>query len=176
MIIGLAGRKGVGKDTAADYIISHYRFQKLAFADPLKEICRILFLLNDAQLYDPIEKERVDERWGWSPRQMFQKIGTDICRNHIRPDIWIHHMQLRIHPNKNFVISDVRFENERKWIEENGGIVLFIDRFTSSTQNDNHESENLDFFQPLSDIVVYNNDSKESLYKQLDKILSDFNI
>lgn len=169
MIIGLAGRKGVGKDTTADYIVSKYDYTKLAFADPLKQICRILFLLADDQLCDPIKKETIDERWGMRPRQMFQMVGTDLCRRHIRDDIWIHHMKLRILPNKNYIISDVRFQNEKSWIEDQGGMVLFINRVNEN--HDEHESEKLEFYDPNKDVLISNNGSIQELYNHIDDIL-----
>ena len=82
MIVGLIGKKGHGKDTFADYLVQHYDFVKLSFAEPLKKVCKELFLLTDEQLYDPMEKEKVDERWGKSPRQLMQIIGTDILRRY----------------------------------------------------------------------------------------------
>jgi dephospho-CoA kinase len=36
MIIGLAGQKESGKDTVAAYLVKKYRFERRAFADPLK--------------------------------------------------------------------------------------------------------------------------------------------
>src|SRR5437868_1800318 len=82
MLIGIVGRKGVGKDTAADFICREYGFMKMAFAGPLKEICRILFGFNDEQLNGEL-KEIIDEGWGVSPRRALQFIGTDLFRKHI---------------------------------------------------------------------------------------------
>ena len=44
MIIGLVGLKGCGKDTAADYFITHYdNWIKGSFADSLKDTCACVF-------------------------------------------------------------------------------------------------------------------------------------
>ena len=40
VLIGLVGRKGVGKDTFADYLVKNHQFEKHAFAEPLKQICK----------------------------------------------------------------------------------------------------------------------------------------
>jgi len=37
MVIGFTGRKGTGKDTAAQYFVGKYGFTKVAYADVLKE-------------------------------------------------------------------------------------------------------------------------------------------
>ena len=43
-LIGLLGRKRVGKDTVADYLINNYNFTKHAFANPIKEVLKIMSL------------------------------------------------------------------------------------------------------------------------------------
>ena len=78
MLIVVIGKKGSGKDTFSDYIIEKHGFIKYSFADPLKKGLQHFFNLTDEQLYDPKIKEMVDPRWGVSPRQLFQVIGTDV--------------------------------------------------------------------------------------------------
>ena len=78
--MGLLGTKGVGKDTVADYMISHYNFDKRAFASPIKEACAILFQLPIAR-FESEGKELCDEKHGLSPRQMMQLVGTDFFRD-----------------------------------------------------------------------------------------------
>lgn len=39
LIIGLHGKRRVGKDTAADYLVREHGFTKIAFADKLREEC-----------------------------------------------------------------------------------------------------------------------------------------
>lgn len=39
IIVGLHGKRGVGKDTVADHLVSEYGFTKIAFADSLRECC-----------------------------------------------------------------------------------------------------------------------------------------
>ena len=77
MLIVVLGKKGSGKDTFSDYIIEKHGFIKYSFADPLKKGLQHFFNLSDEQLYDPKLKEIIDPRWGVSPRQLFQVIGTD---------------------------------------------------------------------------------------------------
>jgi hypothetical protein len=56
-IIGIAGQKGAGKDTVADFFVQSEKFTKLAFADSLKELCSRLFDIpidsfNDRKIKD----------------------------------------------------------------------------------------------------------------------------
>ncbi len=73
MIIGLCGPAGSGKDTAADFLVKNHGFAKVAFADPLKRICKDVFAFTDEQLWGPSEKRNaVDERFkniphAWGP-------------------------------------------------------------------------------------------------------------
>ena len=171
MIIGISGKKYSGKDTSADYICMEFGFEKMAFADPLKQICKTLYCLDQDQFDD---KEKIDERWGISVRSMLQKIGTDVFRNHLEKDIWIKNMHQRIlkNPNKNIVISDVRFENEKKWIEEQGGIIIYMHR-PNRQHNDPHESESISFMNPESDIIIVNDENIETLYKKINHFVKN---
>lgn len=158
VLIGLIGPKESGKDTLADYLVSHYRFQKHAFADPIKQICRIMFLLDPEQLNDHTLKETIDKKWGLTPRQMMQKLGTDVIRNIWDNDFWLKHIDFRLDFNNDIVISDVRFPNEAQWIKDRGGILVRIDdgRINNSSKDDTHESEtsNADIQE---DFCVFNN-------------------
>jgi hypothetical protein len=153
MLIGLIGHKSAGKDTFADVLVHEYGFTKRAFADPLKKCCQSLFFLSESQLSDPIQKEKVDPRWGLSPRQIFQKVGTDLFRHHFDTNFWVKHFLLGHDKTRSTVCSDVRFENEAETIRRLGGILIRIHR--DSKDNDSHESELLPA-TIFSDYDIYN--------------------
>lgn len=140
MIIGLVGKKGSGKDTVANFLVKSRKFHKRAFADPLKKVIEHLFLVDAYQLHDPILKETIDERWQLSPRQMMQKVGTDMVREKLGEDFWLKHMELSLPQGRNCVISDVRFQNEADWIKKKGGILIRIQSDDASSI-DSHQSE-----------------------------------
>lgn len=77
IIIGLVAPKRSGKDTAANYLCSSYGFKKYNFADPLKKGIAEIFGLSHEQL-NGNNKEVVDPFWGVTPRELFQKIGTEL--------------------------------------------------------------------------------------------------
>jgi hypothetical protein len=56
-IIGLAGRKGSGKDTVANILAQNEGFTKIAFADPLKELLVKVFRVDSQYLHDEKLKE-----------------------------------------------------------------------------------------------------------------------
>lgn len=177
MLIGLIGSKGAGKDETAKYLKEAYKFEQYAFATPLKNICRELFNLSDDQLHGHL-KETIDERWNTSPRIMFQKIGTEIFRRHLKNEIpelacdniWIKKFELWFEEqiNYNCVVSDARFNDEISSIKERKGIIILIKR--DITETDSHVSEQIHKkFKP--DFIINNNGSIDDLHKQIDTFL-----
>ncbi|MEO5367576.1 MAG: hypothetical protein H7831_14720 [Magnetococcus sp. WYHC-3] len=57
LVIGIGGKKEVGKDTSAKILVEKYGFRRFAFADPLKEIVAEAFDLSIYDLHDPVMKE-----------------------------------------------------------------------------------------------------------------------
>ena len=62
MIIGICGKAGSGKDTAADFLVKNHGFVKVAFADVLKRICKEVFDFSDEQLWGPSEKRNEPDK------------------------------------------------------------------------------------------------------------------
>lgn len=177
VLIGLIGFKNSGKDTVADYLVRQHGFHKLAFADPVKEVCKIMFQLETEQLHDPLRKEQLDERWGMTPRSMMQKVGTDMIRTMWGEDFWVRNMNARVrhHGSDNIVISDVRFRNEAEWIQLKGGLLL---RIVDGTQHcDNHPSEteqlsikeDLLLFNPKSGLSSFHDDIESMFLNHISK-------
>ena len=83
MLIALTAPKQSGKDTFADYLVEKYGYTKIAFAKPLKDLLKLLFLFTDEQLYGHL-KEVSDERWfGCTPRKAMQYVGTELIRKQL---------------------------------------------------------------------------------------------
>lgn len=177
-IIGFAGKKGSGKDMLGRYLINTYGYQRYAFGDSVKEICRHLFGFNDEQLYG--DKKEEITNIGITPREAFQKIGTDFGRKEIhnmfpsininKGEIWIEQFKKHMEKNKSskYVITDVRFDNEAEIIREYGGLIIYIDS-KYSNKKDIHESEQI---KVKHDYIIHNNSSKEEIYEKLDNIIS----
>ena len=165
MIIAFAGRANAGKDSAGKYLVEHYKFLHYYFAKPLKEACKHLFQLTYHQI---AEKEKVIEPWGISPRTMYQKIGTDICRS-IDPNIWVKNAQMFVNQNqhRNIVITDCRFSNEALWVRNKDGFVIHIERNNEPIVESKHASEN-SMVENDYDYHIKNTETKEDLYKKID--------
>jgi len=170
-LIGISGLAGSGKDTFAKFIndkaIDDYRdVQLYAFADPLKEVCSVLFNVDIDRFYDRDHKETIITEWNKSPRTMMQLVGTDLVRRGISDAFWIDRARSALNSAHAsiFIVTDVRFENEAQFIRDSGGIMYHVKR--DSVQQLDHDSEQvLDFYN--NDVLVYNNSSLSDLEKQV---------
>ena len=124
MIVGIIGLIASGKSTIANILVEDYGFIKVSFADTLKDAVAAIFGWPRQLLQGDTEesrqwREQVDDYWSnvmghpVTPRWVLQHIGTDVMRNHFHKNIWVHSLMKKLtDPNKNYVISDVRFCNE----------------------------------------------------------------
>jgi hypothetical protein len=139
-VIGIVGRAGHGKDSVGSILESERSLVRDAFAAPLKDAARAMWLFSGDQLYGGL-KNAVDPRWGISPRQAMQYLGTEIGRvlfAKLMPEIgdtfWLHHLMLRVQEHKatgmyrGVVVCDVRFQNEAAKIRELGGKLVRVIR------------------------------------------------
>lgn len=153
-IIAITAPKHSGKNVVSDYLVQKYGYKEYAFADPIKKACKEIFLFSDEQLYGNL-KETIDDRWGISPREALQVIGTEIFQykihdyinskkfNQLGRGLWVHRFRLMVESiniDDKLVISDLRFPHEAEIIKEYGGEIWRIKR-PSLTIVDNHSSE-----------------------------------
>jgi len=143
-VIGLLGRAGSGKSTAARYLRDHHGADVTGLAVPLKEMAREIWEFSSDQLYgDAAVKERVDERWNMSPRTVMQRLGQS-ARQHLGPKVWINGLRLAINAShaQFVVVEDVRYENEAQAFAEAGwSVVKIVNPMRESEADSNHPSE-----------------------------------
>ena len=171
VVLAFAGRKGSGKDTACDFFVKQYGFEKQSFADPLKESCLQVFDLTPNQLWGT-DKDKMDERYDRTPRHLMQLFGTDWIRDQISESFWVDKLIKRCtSSSKSVVISDVRFANEVDAVHDLGGHVIGIHRETCDA--DKHESEDFEGLKEI-DMFIYNNYSLQDLHSVLKKAYTIF--
>lgn len=168
-IIGITGKKRVGKNYVADLATELYEknfgfvVRQMAFAEPLKEVCKIMFGLTDADLAGdktgPCWErwEEVNEEFNpYEPpktgpltvRELLQHVGTDLFRNCWSKTIWTRIAARRIEEAEAagvdvVIFTDVRFPNEAATIEAMGGeIWKIVGKARGELGTDTHESEN----------------------------------
>jgi hypothetical protein len=142
MIFGLLGFINSGKGTVASTLVNDCGFRQDSFASSLKDVCAVTFdwprYMLEGDTKESREWREIPDQWwseklgipDFSPRLALQLIGTNTLRNHFNPDIWFLTLENRIrkNPDQHVVISDVRFPNEVKWIQDQGGILIRIAR------------------------------------------------
>jgi len=141
MIIGICGLIGSGKGTVADFLVEQRGFTKISFADKLKDGVASVFGWDREMLEGNTDdsrtwREKVDPYWSTetghpiTPRLVLQLFGTDCMRNGFYDGIWVSLVkkQLLENPDSNFVIPDVRFENEANMIRSIGGKLWRVKR------------------------------------------------
>ena len=137
-VIGICGLIGSGKDTVGQLLVDEYDFTKVSFAGTLKDMTAVLFdwdrdMLEGTTPETRAEREVTDEWWTkklgreWSPRIALQQMGTEVIRNHLHQDMWIHTVENKIRKLDKVVITDCRFANEIDFVKKHGDIWV-VDR------------------------------------------------
>ena len=196
MIIGICGLIGSGKGTVADILVENHNFEKLSFADKLKDGVASVFAWDRDMLEGDTDRSRIwrekeDEFWTnevgtpVTPRLVLQLFGTDCMRNGFFDGIWVSLVKQKIleNPDKNWVIPDVRFPNEVKMIQSVQGQVWqvrrgelpswFLEKRDNSIEpKDVHASEWAWIDKDESfEQIIQNDGSLEDLLKKLEKML-----
>lgn len=131
-VIGLTGKARAGKDTVAEILNSHFALESYSFADPLKVASKHLFGLTHREAFGlgGYDREEVDPFWGMSVREMQQKLGTECMREVFGKDFWVKSLErlLESEGEKEYVITDVRFQNEADFVLSQGGSIIKIER------------------------------------------------
>lgn len=189
IILGLVGYKGSGKDTVGEYLCKKYGFIRLAFAAPVKKIVAAAFGCDIDDLNDPILKEKIDENWGYTRRELMQKIGTDLFREalpkilpNVTENIWVNRLIIQMKklykqdPKKynKFVITDVRYPNEKEGIKPLGAKILRVNR-DKDIYDGKHMSHSSEQYVDKMEVNfdVHNDSTKETLYEKIDEIISE---
>lgn len=141
MIIGVCGLIGCGKGTVADVLVDEHGFKKISFADKLKDAVSVMFdwpreMLEGDTADSRYWREQEDTFWTQetgrkiTPRLVLQEFGTDCMRNGFYDGIWVSFVKKTVidNPDTNFVIPDVRFENEAHVIKGLDGKVWCVKR------------------------------------------------
>lgn len=120
-LIGIHGLARSGKDEVGRILLSSMGgdWDGGAFADVPKRMLNLMGVDTSDEA-----KDKDDPYYGVSVRKMMQTLGTDWGRS-LDEDIWIKAFT-KLYPKGKYVITDVRMENEAKFIRDNGGIIIHV--------------------------------------------------
>lgn len=163
IIVGLTGYAGAGKDTAADWLVRHRGFTRVAFADGVKELA---LRLGGPGLRADVEAVGWDElKRDPGVRERLQDIGLAV-REVIGADVWVRAAFDRMPAEGRFVVTDVRFLNELEAIRSAGGKVVRIERPGTGPANGHVSEVGLDGHP--ADAEVFNRGTAELLGRLAD--------
>ena len=149
MIIGLSGYAQSGKDTVANVLVSKYEFERVAFADAIRSI---LWEMNPIVKDSGFTLQSVVHAYGWDKakvmfsevRRLLQELGVS-SRNTLGEDVWVNAVLRKASDKtKNYVISDVRFENEAAIIKQMDGQLWRVKRPNVGAVNSHISESELD--------------------------------
>ena len=192
MIIGISGKAGSGKDTAAKMLevlyanpdisyedFSNRKYKNFAdiqivhFADILKETVQVLFGIGEWETNTQEGKKTTIEWIGKTVRELLQGVGQGL-RDAIDPNLWIKVLFANTENWSNYIIADVRYPNEVYAIKKRNGVLIRIDRKGAGAGN--HSSETaLDDYKEW-DVHIENNGSLESLFEAMKVFIKNYPI
>lgn len=158
--------------------------------------------LNDNDAETDIEtayKDKILRKRILTPRIILQSLGTDYGRNMLHPDVWCTSLFTEYKPTNNcqqhsdglfytdehgknevvpiypnWIITDLRFKNEKKRIEDLGGITIRVNRKTGVLPCIGHEFQHLsetDLDNEVFNYTINNNGTIEDLIEVVKEIL-----
>lgn len=179
-LIGLIGKKRVGKDTFAETLTERHGYARIALADPLREalyrqnpIAGTFPLLDNGitrvrewRVQDVVDSIGWEKAKDYCPeiRTQLQRLGTEGIR-YIDDRFWIKAAFAKIDALREaatpVVVTDVRYPNEADAIKAAGGYLVRIVRDLPDS-GDTHASElALDDYR--EDLLIGNNGSRGDL-------------
>jgi len=198
MIIGISGKMGHGKDTVGKIIqdlYPQYNFEIKKFADKVKQCASIVLNIPVEAFEDQnIKKKFLPEEWSYDRveidnevkiveyfkedmniRTFLQLFATDACRNNVHENFWVNALFSDYTPDKNWIITDVRFMNEViKILDKDNSFLLRVNRDIPIPENE-HSSEtqldNYDFYYKID-----NNGDIEELESKIKNLLDYWEI
>ena len=183
-IIALTGAKGSGKDTVAGIIKAKYdNVATVAFADPIKNVIQHIFQL-DTQSNDEYDRLKRSDLSALSPdgdtevpwvtwkhipgRHVVREIGMLMRSYNEKQFTEYVEDQFKQHPDKMWVITDLRFDNEYTMLKKWNAKIIKINR--PYYEYDGHITER-GFDDHLVHKIILNDGSMEFLNTRVSVVM-----
>lgn len=184
IIIAFGHKARQGKDTAVSYLMDKYSdkysLYHTSFGKHLKtEVDElgpdVLAARYEVELVEPVEDIHCKTRWGKQAR-VLQQHGK--ARRSENPFYWVNKVSAEVAglpKNTVVLISDMRNESERLWVEQEKGYTVNVRRegFIAADRDPNHDSEcALDGYNYMYKITVPEGDL-DYLKTETDRVFND---
>jgi len=165
MIIGLTGYAQSGKDSVANILVENYGYQRVAFADPIRD----LLYATNPMLKEGYRIKGLVDVYGWDrvkvdypeARRLLQELGVG-ARKVFGDMFWVQQGLRKVHFEGNYVITDVRYPNEAKAIRKYDNAQIWRVKRSGVDAVNSHESESAMDGEKVDQIFV-NNGTLEDL-------------
>jgi len=167
MIIGLSGYAQSGKDTVAKYLVDNHGFERVAFADPIRDLLYEINPIVSTVASEPMYLRGSVDRDGWEiakkapeVRRLLQVLGVG-ARKVIDEELWVTKALRTMSGDKNYVITDVRFQNEATTLRLSGAQIWRVERKGVDAVNSHVSEHDLDNWE--FDAYIHNNSTLQEL-------------
>lgn len=188
--IAITGKANSGKDTLSRMLVKetrivHNRYiyaKYMAFADPLKEMIRIMFpdipkknLYGSSKLRNEIIPGAFKDGNPLTIRQLLIDLGTEVGRKY-KESVWLDNFDSRfaeVSPGNLVIVTDARFRNEFDHLKQLGFVMIKLTR-DGNNPAINHISETgQDSIQENEfDFVINNNGTLSDLKYTVHEIVT----
>lgn len=192
-IVGLSGFARTGKDETANALVAEHGYQRVAFADKLRDFVYALnpvicvgiweyvphagrWVKIDHGIHKTVYLQDVIDQYTWlgykeTPysneiRRLLQRVGTEAGRQVLWDSIWIDAALTGFDDDAKVVVTDARFYNEFDAIRALGGEIWRIERPGVGPLNE-HASENEATDYPHFALTIDNDGTLEDLTKKV---------
>lgn len=175
LLIGIAGRKEVGKDTVAAPIAGEFGLTRYAFAHPITTACAAALGISHSEFL-ALDKDYFFKSIARTKRDFMCAMGDVLIG--ANPYFLINNLNERIATNRTIppkdnghCITDVRTEREAQWVRMQGGIVIHVTN-PLAAQNTQHRTE-VDLAVAPGDYVISNKSSLLDLQEKIEQLITD---
>lgn len=174
MKLALVGVKGSGKDFLADKLFQYKGYQKIAFADAVKDYCNGLYPNLEKYNLHETKDTPVPEEWNKdneTPRDIWYRVSNE---KKVQEDeefffrITLKSIDKLLQSNKNLVITDVRSLYEYKKLKQDGFTIIYVNRPGKESFN-GYDARIKEFYEDI-ELVYENNTDGISFIRQLNMI------
>jgi hypothetical protein len=185
--VGLIGRARAGKDSVASRLSERHGYQRVAFADRLKEAAlKANPVITHVPMaggygYTQYTLRDIVTADGWEGakqytevRRFLQSYGQTI--RDLDPDFWVRAAREAIDAANRLslpvVVTDVRYENEARWLVERGFVLVRVTRPNAGLAGDagRHASET-ELADYVTDMTISNTGTLRDLNAIVDSLL-----
>lgn len=184
-VIGFVGKMYSGKTTGAKYLVETQQYTRLRVADGLKKMLKDGLGIDEEYIDGNKKNEPCEELCGATCRHGMITLGTDWGRDLIHPNLWVKRLDTQMREliyrgHGKFVIDDIRFLNEAKWLKalNMSSMIPFDARLIKVLRKDRgevsveqHRSE-IEQDDIIADATIYNDYTLQMYYESINDIVS----